>query len=121
MSLSLVAVFIPLLFMGGLVGRVFKEFAVTLAVAVAVSLLISLTVTPMLCAVFLRKRPPRTRRGSEESGGYFARLRAGYDRSLGWALRHTGATVTSCCSLSLSTCICCRSCRKGSSRSRTTA
>ena len=94
MSLSLVAVFIPLLFMGGLVGRVFKEFAVTLAVAVAVSLLISLTVTPMLCAVFLRKRPPRTRRGSEESGGYFARLRAGYDRSLGWALRHTGATVT---------------------------
>ena len=58
MSLSLVAVFIPLLFMGGLVGRLFREFAVTLSVAVAVSLVISLTMTPMLCARFLRA--PRT-------------------------------------------------------------
>src|SRR5262245_34585157 len=89
MSLSLVAVFIPLLFMGGLVGRIFREFAVTLAVAVVVSLVISLTVTPMLCAVFLR-RP----RASDPSGRLFTRVRAGYDRSLGWALRHTGATVT---------------------------
>ena len=89
MSLSLVAVFIPLLFMGGLVGRIFREFAVTLAVAVTVSLVISLTVTPMLCAVFLHRR-----RGSETTGQFFVRLRKGYDRSLGWALRHTGATVT---------------------------
>jgi multidrug efflux pump len=79
MSLSLVAVFIPLLFMGGLVGRIFREFAVTLAVAVAVSLVISLTSTPMLCAVFLR-----TPRGSDSSGRVFARVQAGYDRSLGW-------------------------------------
>ena len=55
MSLSLVAVFIPLLFMGGLVGRLFREFAVTLSVAVAVSLVVSLTTTPMLCARFLRR------------------------------------------------------------------
>jgi multidrug efflux pump len=89
MSLSLVAVFIPLLFMGGLVGRIFREFAVTLAVAVAVSLVISLTVTPMLCAVFLR-----TPRRSDSSGRFFARVHAGYDRSLGWALQHTGVTMT---------------------------
>jgi len=88
MSLSLIAVFIPLLFMGGLVGRVFREFAVTLAVAVAVSLVISLTVTPMLCAVFLRRR-----RTSDSSSRFFARLRSGYDRTLGWALRHTVATM----------------------------
>jgi len=89
MSLSLVAVFIPLLFMGGLVGRIFREFAVTLAVAVAVSLVISLTVTPMLCAVFLRARRP-----AESTGRTFARLRAGYDRTLGWALQHAGVTLT---------------------------
>ncbi len=54
MSTSLVAVFIPILLMGGIVGRLFREFAVTLSVAIAVSLLVSLTVTPMMCAKFLR-------------------------------------------------------------------
>jgi multidrug efflux pump len=104
MSVSLVAVFIPLLFMGGLVGRLFREFAVTLSVAVAVSLVISLTTTPMLCARFLRrdhsrgagKTGPaglwqRLSRGSERA---FERLQAGYDRTLGWALAHTGLTLT---------------------------
>ena len=61
-SLSLVAVFIPLLFMGGQVGRLFREFAVTLSAAVMISLLISLTTTPMMCAWLLRRdahaRPP---------------------------------------------------------------
>src|SRR5919108_1915354 len=105
MSLSLVAVFIPLLFMGGLVGRLFREFAVTLSVAVAVSLVISLTTTPMLCARFLRRaRETATHRGSGRAGVWqrlsrtsdraFERLRSGYDRTLGWALAHTGITLT---------------------------
>src|SRR5437762_13444937 len=56
MSVSLVAVFIPLLFMGGLVGRLFREFAVTLSAAVLISLAISLTTTPMMCAFLLREK-----------------------------------------------------------------
>jgi multidrug efflux pump len=102
MSLSLVAVFIPLLFMGGLVGRIFREFAVTLAVAVAVSLVISLTTTPMLCARFLRRRPSSRRSGSTRiwqrlsgaSDHAFERLRAGYDTTLQWALAHIGTTLS---------------------------
>ena len=91
MSLSLIAVFIPLLFMGGLVGRLFREFAVTLSVAVAVSLVVSLTTTPMLCAPFLRREPSaRASRWSEQA---FERLRGGYDRTLGWALEHPGLTL----------------------------
>ena len=89
MSLSLIAVFIPLLFMGGLVGRIFREFAVTLSVAVAVSLVISLTTTPMLCARFLRSE----RTGDAGTPG-FERLRRSYDRTLRWALAHTGITLT---------------------------
>ena len=54
MSTSLVAVFIPILLMGGIVGRLFREFAVTLSVAIAVSLVVSLTTTPMMCSKFLR-------------------------------------------------------------------
>lgn len=87
-SLSLVAVFIPLLFMGGQVGRLFREFAVTLSVAVLISLLISLTTTPMMCAWLLRRdaheRPPgRFARWSERG---FARLQRAYEVSLDWAL-----------------------------------
>jgi multidrug efflux pump len=106
MSLSLIAVFIPLLFMGGLVGRLFREFAVTLSIAVAISLVVSLTITPMLCARFLRRadrvapsgardaRPATVwRRLSASSERAFERLRAGYDRTLGWALAHTGITL----------------------------
>jgi multidrug efflux pump len=105
MSLSLIAVFIPLLFMGGLVGRIFREFAVTLSVAVAVSLVISLTTTPMLCSRFLRSR----RAGGSGAGltgadhsrtSGFERLRAGYDRTLRWALAHTGV-VMSCLLLTI--------------------
>jgi len=93
MSLSLVAVFIPLLFMGGLVGRVFREFAVTLSVAVAVSLIISLTTTPMLCARFLHSASSTGSRFSRASDRAFERLRSGYDRTLGWALEHTTITL----------------------------
>ena len=63
MSTSLIAVFIPILLMGGIVGKLFREFAVTLSVAVAVSLLVSLTTTPMLCARFLKARD-ESRHGS---------------------------------------------------------
>ena len=90
MSLSLIAVFIPLLFMGGLVGRIFREFAVTLSVAVAVSLVVSLTTTPMLCARFLRKG---TADSSRPPTGTWQRVRNGYDRTLGWALTHKGTTM----------------------------
>jgi len=81
-SVSLVAVFIPILMMSGLVGRLFREFAMTLSLAVIISMLISLTTTPMLCALFLRTRPRSQRRTM------FDRLLSGYERSLGWALRH---------------------------------
>jgi len=87
-SLSLVAVFIPLLFMGGQVGRLFREFAVTLSVAVMISLVISLTTTPMMCAWMLKpghsqKPPGRIARWAEAG---FARVHRGYEYSLDWAL-----------------------------------
>jgi multidrug efflux pump len=56
MSVSLVAVFIPILFMGGIIGRLFREFAVTLSVAIGISLIVSLTTTPMMCSLLLRRR-----------------------------------------------------------------
>ena len=89
MSTSLVAVFIPILLMGGLVGRLFHEFAVTLSAAIAVSLVVSLTTTPMLCARFLKQHDPGSHgalyRMSERG---FVLLNRGYRSSLGWVLRH---------------------------------
>jgi multidrug efflux pump len=85
-SASLIAVFIPLLLMGGIVGRLFREFALTLSLAIVVSLAISLTTTPMLCSLFLRpRRQPRRRR-------LLDRVLGGYERTLRWALDH-GALV----------------------------
>jgi multidrug efflux pump len=88
MSVSLVAVFIPILFMGGIVGRLFREFAVTLSVAIGISLVVSLTTTPMMCSLFLRdpkeEKPGRIARWSEAA---FDKLHKGYERSLGWALK----------------------------------
>jgi len=87
-SVSLVAVFIPLLFMGGQVGRLFREFAVTLSAAVMISLVISLTTTPMMCALLLRRevasRPPG--RFSRAFEAAWDRLLASYAASLDWAL-----------------------------------
>jgi multidrug efflux pump len=89
LTVSLIAVFIPLLFMTGVVGRLFKEFAVTLSVAVVVSAVISLTLTPMMCGRILRaaseERPGRIARLSE--AGFEAML-AGYRRSLAWTFGH---------------------------------
>jgi multidrug efflux pump len=89
MSASLVAVFIPILMMGGIVGRLFREFAVTLSVAIGVSLFVSLTTTPMMCARFLRvnihKKHGFAYRISERS---FEGMLRGYDHALRWVLRH---------------------------------
>jgi len=92
MSASLIAVFLPILLMPGLLGRLFREFAETLSITILISLLISLTLTPMLCSRFLRHRPAPERRPnwlirSLESG--FDQLQDSYKSSLAWALRHT--------------------------------
>jgi multidrug efflux pump len=89
MSVSLIAVFTPILLMGGIVGKLFREFAVTLSVAIAVSLLVSLTTTPMLCARFLKSRDEsRHGRIYRFSEGAFNRLHHEYDAALRWVLRH---------------------------------
>jgi len=89
MSVSLVAVFLPILLMGGVVGRLFREFAVTLSAAVLVSLLVSLTVTPMLCARWLGKESPQHGRFYQSIGRGFDRVQHFYERTLRWALRHS--------------------------------
>jgi len=94
MTTSLVAVFVPILLMGGLVGRLFREFAVVLTLAIAVSLLVSLSVTPMLCAVLLKRgrgeQPGRAHRLGERA---FDGLLGFYRVTLGWVLRHPFVTV----------------------------
>jgi multidrug efflux pump len=93
-SLSLVAVFIPILLMGGIVGRLFREFAVTLSVAILVSLVISLTATPMMCSLLLRHhRPEEHGRLYQMSEWFFAWLLEKYDRSLSLVLRHPLITL----------------------------
>ncbi len=82
-SVSLIAVFTPILLMSGLLGRLFREFAVTLSLAILVSLLISLTATPMLCSLLLKPRGDRPLRRNP-----FSLVLHGYERSLAWALRH---------------------------------
>ncbi|MBQ4763946.1 multidrug efflux RND transporter permease subunit MdtC [Pectobacterium versatile] len=88
MSLSLVAVFIPLLLMDGLPGRLFREFAVTLSVAIMISLLISLTLTPMLCARLLRAVPKRSQPRTHGFNRVLLAMQQGYGRSLKWVLNH---------------------------------
>jgi multidrug efflux pump len=89
MSLSLIAVFIPILLMGGIVGRLFREFAVVLSVAILISLLVSLTTTPMMCARLLEPESAREHgRLYRMSERIFAWMLRGYEVTLGWALRH---------------------------------
>ncbi len=85
LTVSLIAVFIPLLFMTGIVGRMFREFALTLSIAVVISAVISLTLTPMLCAILLRRAPTRTHSSWEAMSLWLDRA---YYRSLDWALNH---------------------------------
>jgi multidrug efflux pump len=89
MSLSLVAVFIPFMFAGGIVGLIFREFTVTLSVSILISLVISLTTTPMMCSLLLDRAQDRS--PSRLGAGFdraFARLRGRYEVSLDWVLRH---------------------------------
>jgi multidrug efflux pump len=93
-SLSLVAVFIPILLMSGIVGRLFREFAVTLSITILVSLVVSLTTTPMMCARLLTaERSQKAGRLSRLSEGGFDWIRARYERSLRRVLRHQRATL----------------------------
>ena len=88
MNLSIVAVFVSILFMGGIVERLFREFSITLVAAILISLVVSMTLTPMLCARWLEAathdRPGRLQRISDR---VFGGLRRGYGRTLDWALR----------------------------------
>jgi multidrug efflux pump len=95
MSLSLVAVFLPILLMGGFVGRMLREFAVTLTVAILISLALSLTATPMLCAQFMRPHAGRTPRLLRLGEWLFSALQRGYENSLAVALRHRRLTMLS--------------------------
>ena len=90
MSLSLIAVFIPILLMGGIVGRLFREFAITLSVAIIISMFISLTTTPMMCAFILRPHDLKAKSGKfyKWSEDFFNELVAVYEKTLHWALRH---------------------------------
>lgn len=88
MSISLVAVFIPLLLMDGLVGRLFKEFAITLTTAIAISLFVSLTLTPMMCAHLLKGVKPKTQSHLRGFGKLLFRAQQGYSVTLQGALRH---------------------------------
>ncbi|MEE4879591.1 multidrug efflux RND transporter permease subunit [Pseudomonas alliivorans] len=96
MNVSLVAVFVSILFMGGLVESLFREFSITLSVAIVVSLVVSLTLTPMLCARWLKPREAERENAFQRwSERVNDRMVAGYDRSLGWVLRHPRLTLAS--------------------------
>lgn len=95
MTLSLVAVFIPVLFMGGIIGRLFSEFAVTISMAILVSGFVSLTLTPMLCSRWLKRERAEHHEPewSKKLEGLFERLRAKYENSLRWVLHHKRITL----------------------------
>jgi hydrophobe/amphiphile efflux-1 (HAE1) family protein len=95
LTISLIAVFLPLLLMGGVVGRLFREFAITLSLAVLISAAVSLTLTPMMCARLLHANPPDRRTGGlfSWSERFHNRMSAGYLAGLDWVLRHRTATL----------------------------
>ncbi len=98
LSVSLIAVFIPLLFMTGIVGRLFREFAITMSVAVVVSAFVSLTLTPMMCAKLLKPESDEDRahenRFLRATEDYFERFRSLYETGLRWVMKHQGFTLT---------------------------
>ncbi|UZJ58118.1 MdtB/MuxB family multidrug efflux RND transporter permease subunit [Pseudomonas sp. KU26590] len=95
LTISLIAVLIPLLFMADVVGRLFREFAITLAVAILISLVVSLTLTPMMCARLLKREPKEEEQGRfyRASGAWIDWLVAAYGRKLQWVLRHQPLTL----------------------------
>ncbi|HBR4185268.1 TPA: multidrug efflux RND transporter permease subunit MdtC [Klebsiella pneumoniae] len=92
MSLSLVAVFLPLLLMGGLPGRLLREFAVTLSVAIGISLAVSLTLTPMMCGWLLKSGKPHQPTRNRGFGRLLVAVQGGYGKSLKWVLKHSRLT-----------------------------
>ena len=94
LTISLIAVLIPLLFMGGVIGRLFSEFAVTLAITIVISAVVSLTLVPMMCARILRRKAERSPSRFERiSEGLFDKTLAAYERGLSWVLRHQSLTL----------------------------
>ncbi|WP_330211456.1 MdtB/MuxB family multidrug efflux RND transporter permease subunit [Pseudomonas sp. AM4(2022)] len=95
LTLSLIAVLIPLLFMADVVGRLFREFAITLAVAILISLVVSLTLTPMMCARLLKREPKEEEQGRfyKASGAWIDWLIQAYGRKLQWVLKHQPLTL----------------------------
>ncbi len=95
LTVSLIAVLIPLLFMADVVGRLFREFAITLAVAILISLVVSLTLTPMMCARLLKREPKEEEQGRfyRTSGAWIDWLIAAYGRKLRWVLKHQPLTL----------------------------
>ncbi|KPA96112.1 MdtB/MuxB family multidrug efflux RND transporter permease subunit [Pseudomonas asplenii] len=95
LTLSLIAVLIPLLFMADVVGRLFREFAITLAVAILISLVVSLTLTPMMCARLLKREPKEQEQGRfyRASGAWIDWLIESYGRKLQWVLRNQSLTL----------------------------
>ena len=95
LTLSLIAVLIPLLFMADVVGRLFREFAITLAVAILISLVVSLTLTPMMCARLLKREPKEEEQGRfyRASGACIDWMIAAYGRKLQWVLKHQPLTL----------------------------
>jgi multidrug efflux pump len=91
LTFSLIAVLIPLLFMADVVGRLFREFAITLAVAILISLVVSLTLTPMMCARLLKREP------KEEEQGRFYRASGAW---IDWLIAHYGSALSGCSSTS---------------------
>jgi multidrug efflux pump len=92
-SLSLIAVFVPILLMGGILGRLFREFTITLSIAILISLAISLSTTPMMCALFLRPRGTDAASDRPQRKTIFDRILRGYEHTLGWALNHSGFVI----------------------------
>src|SRR4051812_1815717 len=105
MTFSLAAVFIPVLFMGGVLGRLFREFAVTICVAILISGVVSVTLTPMLCSRFLKApaKDKRERGFGATAERLFDRLLGLYDRTLQVALRHRGTTIAAAAVVFVST------------------
>ena len=94
LTVSLIAVLIPLLFMGDVVGRLFREFAITLAVTILISAVVSLTLVPMMCSKLVKHRPPESEpKWSKKAAGWFDALIAQYARALDWVLEHQTLTL----------------------------
>src|SRR5206468_12527034 len=95
-SLSLIVIFVPVAFMGGMVGRFFSSFGLTVAFAIVMSLFVSFTLTPMLCSRFLKLEPSEAGHAKSKSGLVYRGIDRLYGKALRWALRHRLVMVVVC-------------------------